>query len=505
MRRLVACCFFMSLLPIAGCTVGPDHAVPETPVAHQWRHADDAQLTSIRAQTAEWWDVFHDPTLDELIQQAVDQNLDLQQAIFRVAQARYQRGVVDANLFPQFDTDTGYTFTRNSQNGQFGGGGIFANLFPGGGGRGPSTQFEQWTLGLNLAWEVDMFGRLRRNVEAADADIQASEEDYRNAQVMMVADVATNYVDARTFQDRLRIARDNLKVQLHTLDISDKRFKNGLASELDVVQAQANVKSTEATIPDLEVGYQQAVNRLSGLLGRLPGEVDDRLSDATPIPQPQREIAIGIPAELLGRRPDIRAAERQLAAQAARIGVAEADLYPVLSINGSFGATSAKLDSLFTHDSIDGNIGPAFRWNILNFGRIRCNVLAQESVWAQNALAYQSVVLRAAEETDNALMSYSRAKKRRRVLEAAVVAAKRAVELSEKQYQRGTVSFQRVLDSERELLRFQDQLASSEASVATSLIQLFRALGGGWESPNDTGLESTFDAPPIPDSGALAE
>ena len=424
-----------------------------------------------------WWLGFQDPVLNQLIDAAVAANLDLREAAVRIVEARAQRCVVRADLFPQFSQSNSFTHRKQAISG-----GFFAGLggLPGGSIR---SNLDQWTMGLDGSWEIDVFGRLRRLVEAADADIAVTQEDYRDVLVILLSDVATNYVNARTFQQRLEFARNNLDIQQRTLDLTEKRFKAELAGELDVAQARVNVESTASDIPSLEAGYQLALNRLSVLLGTPPGSVDGLFQAVTPIPKPPAEIAIGIPADLIRRRPDVRRAELEFAAQTARIGVAIGELYPKFSILGSFGLDARQFDLMFQRNAIGASIGPNMQWQIFSYGRLRCNILVQESRQDQRGLRYQATVLRAAEEVDNALVNYVRERQRVGHLEKTVEASRRAVELSGKRYLGGDVSFQRVLDSQRSLLLSQDALAVSRANVALNLISLYRALGGGWQLP----------------------
>ena len=466
----VSACW-ITVLACGGCRVGPDYAGPPAAcVQTEFRPVEDSAIQRDWAAVAGWWHGFQDPVLDGLIYRASSQNLDLREAALRIFQARAQRGTVRADLWPELTQDGAYSRTQSS------GAGIAMGGFGG-------MITDQWSLGLNGTWEIDVFGRLRRLVEAADADVAVTIEDYRDTLVILLADVATYYVDARAYQRRLGIARENYNLQRRTLELTEKRFQAELVGELDVAQARANVESTAASIPSLEVGYQQAVNRLSVLIGCPPGEVDPLLAAPAPIPDPPEEIAIGIPAELLRRRPDIRRAEQEIAAQTARIGAAIGEMYPKFTILGSFSLDARDFSRLFAEDAIGASVGPAMQWNLLNFGRLRCNVYVQEALQQQYQVRYQAVVLKAAEEVDNALVSYDRQRQRRVHLAEQVAANRRAVELSQQRYMGGDVDFQRVLDSERSLLEAEDQLAASDATVATSLIQLYRALGGGWQQP----------------------
>lgn len=477
-----------------GCKVGPDYCEPPSAcITEAWRATDDPDIQSLSTDLAGWWTTFDDPTLNRLIDRAVAQNLDLREAALRIFEARAQRCTVRADLLPQIQQDGSYSYSKLAASGGVMGGG--------GGGITGTTTSDQWAFGLNGTWEIDVFGRLRRLVEAADADIAISVDDYRDTLVILLADMATNYVDARTYQRRLEIARQNLTLQQRTLDLTEKRFRAELTGELDVAQARANVESTASEIPTLEAGYQQALNRLSVLLGYPPGEIDELMALVEPIPMPSGEIAVGIPADLLRRRPDIRSAERKVAAQTARIGAAVGEMYPKFSIFGSFGLDAQDFGRMFDADAVGASIGPQVQWNILNFGKLRCNVHIQESRQQQYVVQYQNKVLQAAEEVDNALVGYVREKERRQHLTQTAKAYQRAVELSGKRYAGGDVSFQRVLDSQRSLLQSQDQLALSEASVTANLIQLYRALGGGWQAMPNEQNEPVVEQPQVEPAG----
>ncbi len=486
------------LAMIVGCKVGPDFCGPPAAPLHDVWHAPTEPTIRIdQAALSGWWMGFQDPVLNQLIESAVVQNLDLREAAVRVVEARAQRCVVRADLYPQFSQSNSFQHRKQAISG-----GFFAGLggLPGGTIR---SNLDQWTMGLDGSWEIDVFGRLRRLVEAADADIAATQEDYRDVLVILLSDVATNYVIARTFQRRLEYARDNLELQQRTLDLTNKRFQAELTGELDVAQARVSVESTASDIPSLEAGYQLALNRLSVLLGSPPGTVDGLFQDAAPIPQPPAELAIGIPADLLRRRPDIRRAEREFAAQTARIGSAKGELYPKFSILGTFGLDARQFDLMFQRNAIGASIGPNMQWQIFSYGRLRCNVLVQESRQEQRGIRYQATVLRAAEEVDNALLNYVRERQRLASLDKTVAASRRAVELSGKRYIGGDVSFQRVLDSQRSLLVSQDLLALSQSNVALHLISLYRALGGGWQLPTASPAVEEVPAAPSAVPGAL--
>ena len=462
------------LLLFSGCMVGPDYFRPSAPIADSYTqiNPDQGVVPEDCTDLAFWWGNLNDPALNQLIQTSVNQNLSVREAALRVCESRAKLGVTASSLFPQVDSDGSFYYQKRATNS--GGTSI------GGGIVDPTSQL--WSWGTNLSWEIDVFGRLRRLVQASEADIQVNCELYHDAMLMLVSDIARNYVDARAYQERIEIVKLNIDIQAQTLRIVQARFEAQTINELDLAQAKGNLESSKAELPTLYDLYRNSLNRLSVLLGCPPGYVDEFMSEYRPIPQAPEMIAVGIPAELLRRRPDIRAAERRIAAQTYRVGAAVGDLYPMFSISGTFGLDSKFMTQFFTSESLNAGVGPAFRWNILNFGRYRCNIVANEFLAREYVVRYQQAVLTAAEEVDNALSGYVQEKQRREYLRNTVASYARAVELSQKQYEGGTVDFQRVLDSQRALLTYQNQLVQSRASVTNNIILLYRALGGGWES-----------------------
>jgi NodT family efflux transporter outer membrane factor (OMF) lipoprotein len=339
---------------------------------------------------------------------------------------------------------------------------------------------DSWIFGLDLSWEIDLFGRIRRTVEASDAQLQASVEDYRDVLVTLYAEVGSAYVDARTFQTRLDFATRNVEAQRYSLELTRDRFSAGLTSALDVAQAEQNLAQTESTIPSLTIGLEASLNRLAVLLGEAPGELHDELEAYAGLPQPDDKVAYGIPADLLRRRPDIRQAERLLASQTARIGIATADLYPTLSLGGSVGLEALDFEDLGDGSSLFWSIVPQISWPIFTGGKIRNQIRAEEARADQALAAYEQTVLLALEEVQNSLVAYGQEKLRRDRLLEAVQASQRAVDLVETQYVSGLTNFQNFLDAQRSLFRQQDELAESAGEVVNNLITLNKALGGGW-------------------------
>jgi NodT family efflux transporter outer membrane factor (OMF) lipoprotein len=459
---------------LLGCTVGPDYVPPTYPMPGAWSESLEGGLAAEPADLQEWWLTFEDPGLNSLIERALAGNLDLKGAVARIREARAQRGFVASDRFPTIDAAGSYSRDRASENVDRG----FGNNIE-------VSDTDLFSFGFDASWELDIFGRVRRSVEAANANLDAAGEDYRDVLVTLLSEVALNYVEVRSFQTRLEIAEANVRVQEDTLKLTQARFNAGLTSGLDVAQAEANLDTTRSAIPTLQIGLKQAMNRLGVLLGQNPGSLSAELSKPMPIPVTPTEVAIGIPADLLRRRPDIRRAERELAAQTARIGVATADLYPRFSLLGSIGLEASDFGSLFELGSRAYSVGPSFQWNIFDAGRIRSNIVIQDARQEQALIRYESAVLTALEDVENALVAYAREQVRRQSLLKAVDASQRAVKLAETLYIQGLSDFQNVLDAQRSLFNLQDQLAESEGAVTSNLISLYKALGGGWEVPDD--------------------
>lgn len=490
--------YFAALAVLAiGCTVGPDYEPPDftvETVPDQWRTTVETEMAADTTDLEMWWVSFNDSLLTELIRRSEFGNLDLQAAVGRVAEARAIRGVAKGGYWPDIVLGGAYSYQKLSENGLQGAQAGQPDDGTSGGASSLLTDpFDSWTAGLSLSWEIDLFGRIRRTVEAADAQLQASVEDYRDVLVTLYAEVGSAYVDARAFQTRLDFATQNVAAQENSLELTRDRFKAGLTSALDVAQAEQNLAQTRSTIPALEIGLEAALNRLAVLIGEAPGSLHDELQEHVGLPQPDDKVAYGIPADLLRRRPDIRQAERLLASQTARIGIATADLYPTLSLGGTVGLEALDFDNLGDGGSVFWSIVPRISWPIFTGGKIRNRIRAEEARTAQALAAYEQTVLRALEEVQNALVAYGQEKMRRDRLQEAVNASQRAVNLVETQYLSGLTNFQNFLDSQRSLFRQQDELANSAGQVRNNLINLNRALGGGW-SPGQAAVTATAAA-----------
>ncbi|MBN2124740.1 MAG: efflux transporter outer membrane subunit [Deltaproteobacteria bacterium] len=449
-----------------GCaTVGPDYFPPETGGIPSWHTELQGGLSAGQTDPrtlAAWWKTLNDPQLSALMERATAGNLDLKEARARVREARARRGLAGTELFPTLDANGSATRSRSSEET----------------GTGKTREF--FATGFDAGWELDLFGGVRRSIEAADADLQAAREDLHDVLVSLLAETALNYVETRTYQARLTSAVANLKAQEETYELTRAQYLAGLSDELAVQQARYNLENTRSQIPDLRTGLEGALNRLAVLLGEQPGKIHAALQEERPIPMTPTEIAVGVPADLLRRRPDLRRAERELAAQTARIGVATAEGYPKITLSGSIGLEALSSGDLLTAGSRTWSIGPRIVWPIFDAGAVRRNIEVQSALQEQALIRYETTLLSALEEVENSLVAYVQEQRRRESLEAAARAAQSAVDLAQEKYRAGLIDFSGVLDAQRSLLNFQDQLARSEGTVTSNLVRLYKALGGGW-------------------------
>ncbi len=451
--------FFVFML-LSGCAAGPEYTGPKE-LSHDlttWEHPREAGLTATETEITQWWTYFKDAQLDHLIGLTLENNLDLEQARSRVLEARAQRSIASSSGWPSF--------------------GISGSASRGKSGEAPSASL--YTSGLDAAWEIDIFGRVRRSAEAATADLEATKERMHAVRVTLLAEVALNYLDVRSFQKRVELAQVNSAIQQQTYDLIRSRQESGLASELETGEGKSTLADIQARIPPLKAGLSRAMHRLAVLVGRKPGVLDEYLTESIGIPMAPPEIPIGIPADLLRRRPDIRQAERELAAQTARVGVATADLYPRFALNGILSFQATQASNLFSTLSRVLSLGPVFQWNIFNAGSVRNNIMVHNERQKQALLHYEKSVLTALEEVENSLVSYARELDRREHLKEAVAASKETVFLAESMYRVGLEDFSHVLDAQRRLFSQEDQLTTSTAEVTGNLIRLYKALGGGW-------------------------
>ena len=466
----------LCLVAGSGCAVGPDYRPPETKVSKDWdgqnavTPAHPSKTTLDPVGLVEWWTAFNDPTLSSLVEMAVRANLDVRLAEARIRQARAARGVAGAPLWPQADASALYQRSQGSS--EIGGGGAIATA---------GGLKNLWQAGLDATWEVDIFGGTRRNVEAATADLRAAEEDRRDVLITLVGDVGSNYINLRGFQQQIDIARKNLKAQKHNAGIIQKRYDAGFVGGLDVANAKAQVATTEATIPVFESSARAAIYSLGVLLGREPAALSQDLAKAAPIPPTPLSIPVGLPSELLRRRPDIRRAEAQLHAATARIGVATADLFPKFNLVGSFGLSASEVARLGPWSSNFWSWGPSVTWPIFAGGRIYWNIKVQDALTEQALLTYEKTVLTALKDVETALVAYTKQQETRKSLSEAVENNRKAVDLAMTLYLAGKSDFLNVLIAQRSLFTTEDALAQSTRTVDTNLIALYKALGGGWE------------------------
>lgn len=468
-------------LALSSCRVGPDYVEPELQLPDAWQIdlRDEAEEEATGAE--DYWTSFEDPVLEELIDRSSRGSLDLQVAVARLREAAAIRGISTSEWWPQVSGDGSYAVTSASENAQL--------FLP------PGVDLDQniATVGGSAFWEIDVWGRIARSVESADAGLQATLESYRDVLVILHAEVAVTYFEIRTLQYRLDFARGNSDAQEGTLGLTRTRFDTGISGELDLRQAELNLATTNSAIPSLEAAIAQQRNRLAVLLGEYPGAVNELLAEGQPLPEMPSALNIGLPADLIRQRPDVRQAERELAAQTALIGVATGELYPTFSLFGDLRLESLSTNDLFSSKSVSYGFGPQFSWNLFNAGRVRAQIEVEDARTEQALIGYERAVLLAVEEVESTLVGLVRERERRDFLAQAVEAAVRSVELVEIQYKTGLTNFQNVLDTQRSLFQQQDALAESEGEIVRLHVFLFRALGGGWRAnaqpPEDGGTE----------------
>lgn len=462
--RVTNYCAIFGLLCIfmAGCTLGPDYEKAQYQLPDNWSFWKDERSRSEELES--WWENFGDPVLTELIEQADANSLNLEIGLARITQSRALRAYATGENLPSIDALGSYSRRRYSSNAlsAFGG------------------ENSSYSAGFDAFWEADIFGRIRRSIESAQAELEKSIADYNDLRVSLFGEVARNYIELRTAQARIKYALANIDIQRQTLELTQNRFKADIVPELDVAQAKLILANTEAEIPALKIAETEALNRLAVLLSTTPHTLRNKLLLSKPLPLLQSEPTVGLPAELLRRRPDIRSAERALAAQTARIGQAEAVRYPSLSLSGSLGFEAAHISDLGDWDSRTFGFGPNVRWNIFDGNRLKSLVAVEEALTRQLALQYEATVLGAVEEVENALIGFSQERQRLKMLRRSVSAAKQSVELVENLYRNGLTDFQNVLDAQRSLSRQQDLSAVSEGLILQRSIALYKALGGGW-------------------------
>lgn len=460
-------CLAAVLLFLAGCaTVGPDYRPPPTQVLPAWSSPLAGGLTSRSdpQQLAAWWTVLNDRELTSLIEQAVAGNHDLKKAVASIREARARRGLSRTDLYPTLDASGTVTRSRGSA----------------GADAGAAATTDLFSAGLDAAWEIDLFGSVRRDIEVKEANLAAAGESLHDTLVSLTAEVATNYVDLRTAQARLDLTETSLKNLEETYALARWKYQAGLGDELAAQQARYTLENARAQAPALRTSLTEARNRLAILLGKQPGSLDSDLNATGPIPVCPALVAVGIPADLLRQRPDVRRAERQFALQTAQIGVATAELYPKLKLSGAIGLQALQPGSLLRSDNANSSGSAGITWRVFDAGAIRQNIEIQSALQEQSLLAYEAAVLTALEEAENAMGAYAQEQQRRRSLAEAVMAAEAAAELARIKYKAGLADFTAVLETERSLLTYRDQLVQSDGTIVANLIKLYKALGGGW-------------------------
>jgi multidrug efflux system outer membrane protein len=464
-------------LGIVGCAVGPNYRKPDLSAPPTWSRLEAAGSpvanAGARGELSQWWRALNDPLLSELVDEAQRQSLDLRKARARLRESRARRAAAGAARFPTVEASASASRFESSAGGVAGVGGAA-------GGSAAGITGNQLSVGFDASWELDVFGGVRRGVEAADADQQAALASLDDARVTLVAEVARNYVEVRSLQIRLGIARDNLASQTETLQLAEFRAQAGLVSTQDVEQARGNREQTLAQVPSLETGLAEAEHNLDILLGQTPGTLHTRLSTAGPLPEVSAQVAVGIPADTLRQRPDVRAAERKLAAETARVGVAEAARYPSFKLSGSVGLDALIQGATGNTTGSSYSLLGSVTAPIFNAGRLKGQVEAQDAVREQAEVTYEQAVLTALQDVENALVALARNRERGEALTRAAKATRNAAQLARQRYGAGIIDFQSVIDTERTVLSVEDSLASTRSDEVLALIRLYKALGGGW-------------------------
>ena len=505
-----ACAVAVAVGLLAGCTVGPSFKPQSIWSPSTWFAGRATPTPAVAARSEPvsepidptWWNLFHDGELTSLEQRVSAANLNVRISTIRLAESRSQRQITGADQFPTLTGDGSYTRERISQKGvvgifgastsgtSFGSTGSAANGLSGRSGAIPTSvtgggtipPFNLWQYGFDASWELDLWGRVRREVESADASLEASTDARRNALLSVVAEVARDYVQLRGQQTQLGIAQDNIKTDRDSLELSRARFRGGLTTELDVANAAAQLQSTQAQVPQLEQQQDQSINALRFLLGETPQALRAELVRPGAVPPVPPRVPVGVPSELARRRPDIRQAEAQLHAATADIGVAVADFYPKITLDGSLGLQALKAKDLGNWAARQYGLGPTISIPIFEGGRLRATLELRKVEQQEAALNYQQTVLQAWHDVDNALTAYADEQRRRDALAGAVEQNQLALRLARDRYTQGVADFLNVLDAERALLQAQLQLADSSTTVSSNLVQLYKALGGGWEA-----------------------
>lgn len=476
------------ILIIGGCVVGPDYVRPDVSMPDQWHKDLIGNLSDHQEYLSSWWTTFDDPTLNELIERAGMGNLDARQAFERIREARAILGIATGERYPDIDAIGAYDRSRISE-------GLSEEIFPP---RKRTDNFYQ--SGFDSIWEIDIWGRITRLIESTRRDMEASVEDYHDVMISLYAEMALAYVQVRSLQERIRLAENNVTAQSQTLKLTQDRFDAEIAPKLDVHQAELNLATTKAAIPTLKSGLNISMNRLGVLLGDYPTSLHAELAKPGSIPKARINISTGLPIDIIRRRPDIRRAERQLAAQTSRIGVATAQLYPEFTLTGTMSFQAVNSNDLLKAGSIGYSFGPGFRWNIFDGGRVRNQINVEDSLTAQALIEYEQTILLALEEVENAMVAYYEENQRSVELQRSVDSAKKSVELVQTLYLLGLTDFENVLVMQRSLFQQEDELANSHGRVSRNLIRLYKAIGGGWQ-PDTVEIHAELDTDNHGDKG----
>ena len=468
-RPLRYSCFLMTLglsLLFSSCMVGPEYQPPENSKTVEIDLPEYSEFDYDPAKLSQWWNIFNDPALTSLINRVQEGSLNVKIAYARIKEARAIAGIASTGLYPSVDADGSVDWGKESEN---------VNPLA----TGSQTEY---TLSADVSWEIDLFGRIRRSMEATTADFQASQEDFKNVLITIQAEVASTYLQLRTYQAQLGTSLKNIQAQKSMLDLTRVRFENGISSNLDVTQASRILANTKAIVPVTRIGLAQSITTLSVLLGEPSGKLRFELQAVHPVPLAPGKLIVGIPAERIRQRPDIRKAERQLAAQTARIGVATADLYPSFSLTGYLGISSLSAGTLFDSDSQIYGIGPTLRWNIFDMGRIRQQIAVEDARTEQALHNYELTMLRAIKEVEDRFNEYHEKGIRVTALAESVKVSRETLEMATELYQDGLSSFQDVLDAQRSVFAAESNLDAARGNTSIQLVGLYKALAGGWNA-----------------------
>ncbi len=467
-------CIIILFFSLSACMVGPDYTVPETTDSIHISTIVYPELRFEQTDISHWWTVFNDKQLTTLISLGEEKNLNIKIALGRVEEARAILGIRDTDLYPAVDTNGSISKGRESK-----------NVNP----LATSSQ-TKYSISADASWEIDLFGRIRRSIEAATADYQASWEDHNNILITIRAEIASNYLSYRSLQAQLGTAEKNISSQKEMLNLTQIRYDNGIATYLDVAQASRVLANTEADLPLIRMQLMQKVTALSVLTGITSDTLRQELQSIHPVPLPPAAVTVGIPADRIRQRPDVRRAERQLAAQTARIGIATADLYPSFSLLGSLGLASLNGGDLFNSGSTVYGIGPSLSWNIFDMGRIRQNIAVQDARTEQALLTYELTMLQAIKEVEDSLNAFHEQHERLKALGKSVTASKEALKMSTKLYKDGLTPFQDVLDAQRALLNAENAKDQTVGDTSIQLVNIYKALAGGWTTIKDSNQQT---------------